>query len=92
MNSKFTKTKVKFAKTTHNDVKLGVYVDELVLVVDDGERGDSKVDKLVEGLDDGRVVVRHLYVVVSPDVEVPDRAVEVARLRQIVYLKYGNKP
>ena len=74
-------------RITHYDVELGVDVDQLVLVVHDGQCRDSKVDKLVEGLDDGRVVVRHLYVVVSPDVEVPDRAVEVARLRQVVYLR-----
>ena len=61
-----------------------------MLVVHDGQRGDSEVDKLVERLDDGRFVVRHLNVVVGPDVEVADGAVEVARLRQIVYLQKGG--
>ena len=72
---------------THYDVELGVDVYELVLVVDDGQRRDSEADELVERLDDGRVVVRHLDVVVGPDVEVADRAGEVARLRQIVNLR-----
>ena len=58
-----------------------------MLVVHDGQRRDSEVDKLVERLDDGRVVVRDLDVVVGPDVEIPDGALEVARLRQVVYLR-----
>ena len=72
---------------THYDVELGVDIDQLVLVVHDGQRRDSEVDKLVERLDDGRVVVRDLDVVVGPDVEIPDGALEVARLRQVVYLR-----
>ena len=74
-------------RITHYDVELGVDIDQLVLVVHDGQRGDSEVDKLVERLDDGRVVVRDLDVVVGADVEVPDGAFEVARLRQVVYLR-----
>ena len=58
-----------------------------MLVVHDGQCRDSKVDKLVERLDDGRVVVRDLDVVVGPYVEIPDGAFEVARLRQVVYLR-----
>ena len=43
---------------THYDVELGVDVDQLVLVVHDGQRRDSEVDKLVERLDDG--VAQHV--------------------------------
>ena len=66
---------------THYDVELGVNVDQLVLVVHDRQRRDSEVDELVQRLDDRSVVVRHLDVVVRPDVEVSDGAREVAGLR-----------
>ena len=72
---------------SYDDVELGVDVDELALLVDDGEGGDPLGDELVERVDDRRLVGRHLDPVVGPDVEVADGGVKVFRFRQVVYLE-----
>lgn len=52
---------------THNDVKLGIYVFEAALCVDERQRRHAAVYKLLERVDDGRLFSGSLDVSQRPD-------------------------
>lgn len=76
---------------TYNDVKFSVDVLELSLFIDDGQSRNPLLNKLVEGLDDWRLVFGHFNVFVGSDPEVENGFMEVTRLVKVMNLKRKAK-
>lgn len=66
---------------TYNNVEFGVNVDQLSVLVDDGQRRNSLVHELPKSLDDRHRVIADLDVFVASDAQVVDGLGEVLRLR-----------
>ena len=65
-------------------VELGVNVDQLVVRVDDGQRGHARTHEYVERLGDGRAGAYGAHGAERADAEVGDRLLQKLRLRHVV--------
>ena len=72
--------------TTHNDIKLGVDMRQLVIGIHDGQCGHPPLHKLRERLNNGRVGPRRLYLLIRADPQLRQRPAQERWPRQIVQL------
>jgi hypothetical protein len=77
----------KAKKNAYNDIEFGVDVDQLLLVVDNRQRRDSRAHENVQRLEDGRVLADRPDLVVRADAELANCLLQKKRLRHVVDLQ-----